>query len=329
MQINSIHNYGISSNNRLNNKIVNKQNPNMQQVAFGNSEEDGTKGSNAMRNLIYGLMMLGAAAGTPVLTSCDDGHAEAWAKVEINMTPLDSLKQDCNCSPDTIEKWYYGFRRPFPLDTLFNNMKNWGIDGAQDLRCDPKANRNIIHYEGTREWEYGSKEIGDINLTESADPRVLIYDTEIQDYKGNHESYGKRILRIPTGVFYVQRKNGEELLSPKGCFVEEYENPFDRKGGSVLDCNLKSRAFVQTNGDTLNVARIGDSNVFVETGKVAKGYLGANSILLQNLIGIYDTDDHYVDFKVDAVNDEELRKKYVKDMDFQKTEGGNGNDCKD
>ncbi len=54
---------------------------------------------------------------------------------------------------------------------------------------------------------------------------------------------------------------------------------------------------------------------FVETGKVAKGYLGANSILLKNLIGDYPTDDHFVDFKVEAVNDNELRKRYVEYMD--------------
>jgi hypothetical protein len=78
---------------------------------------------------------------------------------------------------------------------------------------------------------------------------------------------------------------------------------------------LKTRAFVSTAGDTLNVARRKGTNEFVETGKVAKGYLGANSVLLRNLIGEYSTDDHYIDFKVDAITDEELRAKYVYEKD--------------
>ena len=96
------------------------------------------------------------------------------------------------------------------------------------------------------------------------------------------------------------------------CIVEEYENEFGEKGGSILDCKLKTRAFVSTQGDTLNVARRKGTSEFVETGKVAKGYLNPkNSILLKNLIGTYPTDDHYIDFKVEAINDKELRAKYV------------------
>ena len=53
----------------------------------------------------------------------------------------------------------------------------------------------------------------------------------------------------------------------------------------------------------------------METGNVSKGYLGANSILLKNLIGEYPTEDHYIDFSVEAINDKELRLRYVKAMD--------------
>ena len=105
------------------------------------------------------------------------------------------------------------------------------------------------------------------------------------------------------------------LNSPKGLFVEEYENEFGQQNGSILDCRLKTRAFVTTNGDTLNVAKRKGTSEFVETGKVAKGYLGANSILLRNLIGQYSTDDHYVDFSVEAVEDKRLRAMYVEAMD--------------
>lgn len=193
-------------------------------------------------------------------------------------------------------------------------MQNWDIDNTDGNKNDSTAKRNIVHYEGTREWEYGSKEVGDINILESS-KKILVYDTEILDYKGNHETYGKRILRVPSGSFTIKREDGTVLHSPGGLFVEEYENETGEKNGSILDCKLKTRAFVQTNGDTLNVAKRKGTSEFVETGKVAKGYLGANSILLRNLIGEYSTDDHYVDFKVDAIDDKSLRAMYVYAMD--------------
>lgn len=330
MQVNSVKNYGITSNIKKNvntNSIAQQQNS--QQVAFGTNEPKGNDGSNAMRNLIYGLMMLGATAGgTSALTSCDDGHAEAYAHAEVIVKgdttstgnpSLDTLICNCNCKPDTIIKWYYAFQRPIPLDSLYNNMQNWGIDGTDGDKYDPNAKRNIVHYEGNREWEYGTKEVGDMNILEYS-KNILVYDTEIKDWEDNHQSYGKRILRIPTGSFSVTKKNGEVLNNPKGFFVEEYENPFDEKGGSILDCNIKTRTFVTTLGDTLNVSTLDNGNQFVEKGKVAKGYLGPNTILLQNLIGKYETEDHYVDFKVEAINDEELRCRYVKEMDAQASE---------
>lgn len=324
MQVQSIQNYSTG----FNNKLISKSNSPVQQtsaanqVAFGRYEEpEGIKGSNGYKNLIYGLMMLGAiGSGSAALQSCDDGDAYAYAHVSITMTPLDSLCCQCHCSRDTIVKWYYGFNRPIPLDSLYHNFHNWDIDGTDGDKDDPNAKRNITHYEGTREWEYNSKEIGDIRLTESS-KNILVYDTEIKDYKGNHESYGKRVFRVPTSSFKVTTEDGDTLYSPKGFFVEEYENATGDKDASILDCSLKTRAFVTTNGDTLNVAKLKGTNEYVETGKVAKGYLGANSILLKNLIGMYPTDDHYSDFKVTAVDDETLRQQYVKDMDFEATEG--------
>jgi len=319
MQVNSVKNYGITStlNKNVSANTISKQNP--QQVAFCADESKNNNGSNAMRNLIYGLMMLGATAGSATLTSCDDGSADAYAYASVTVTgntTLDSLICNCHCKPDTIIKWYYAFQRPIPLDSLYNNMQNWGIGGTEGGKDDPTAKRNIVHYEGTREWEYGTKEDGDMNILESS-RNILVYDTEIKDWEDNHQAYGKRVLRIPTGSFSLTKKDGEVLHNPKGWFVEEYENPFDEKGGSILDCKIKSRAFVTTEGDTLNVSTLNEGNKFVETGKVAKGYLGANSIVLQNLIGQYNTDDHYVDFKVDAINDEDLRCRYVKAMDAQ------------
>ena len=315
MQINSVKNYNLTPNSVKKYTANNVEQQKQPQVAFCANEDNKNNGAKAMRNLIYGLMMLGATiGGTPALTSCDDGYAYAEADANVSITPLDSLIDSCHCKRDTIIKWYCSYQKPIPLDSLYNNMQNWGIDGTEGDKYDEKSKRNIIHYEGTREWEYGTKEIGDMDIIESS-KNVLIYDTEIKDWEGKHQSYGKRVLRIPTGSFSITKKDGEVVRNPKGFFVEEYENPYNEKGGSVLDCNVKSRAFVTTNGDTLNVSLLNDGNKFVETGKVAKGYLGANSILLQNLIGRYETEDHYVDFNVDAITDQELRCKYVKAMD--------------
>ena len=153
-----------------------------------------------------------------------------------------------------------------------------------------------------------------MNILESS-KKILVYDTEILDYEGNHETYGKRVFRIPSGSFSITTKDGRTLHNPGGLFVEEYENETGEKDGSIFDCKLKSRAFVQTNGDTLNVAKRNGTSEYVETGNVSKGYLGANSILLKNLIGEYPTEDHYIDFSVEAINDKELRLRYVKAMD--------------
>lgn len=308
MQVNSIGNYNISTPNKVN--LENKT-ANMSDVAFVGEKKD-NKALRAARDLAIASMFLLPVA-TTTLTSCeDDGFAYARAEAWGGEGYVDTL--GCNHPADTIIQWWYAWERPMPLDSLNNNFDNWDIPGVDPRWRDSLANRNIIHYEGTREWEYGTKEIGDINVLESS-RKILVYDTEIQDYKGNHESYGKRVLRIPSGNFTITTKDGVTLNSPKGLFVEEYENEFGQQNGSILDCRLKTRAFVTTNGDTLNVAKRKGTSEFVETGKVAKGYLGANSILLRNLIGQYSTDDHYVDFKVEAVEDKRLRAMYVQAMD--------------
>ncbi len=313
MQISQINNFRMSSPRPL--AKANSTKPAMQDVAFtGDDKKKSSRAMRAARDLAIASMFLTPVASS--LTSCDKDDY-GYVRVEVNAwagigSYIDSTS--CNHPTDTIIKWWYDYQRPLPLDSLLNNMGNWGIDGADGNMNDSTSKRNIVHYEGTREWEYGSREIGDMNIGESS-KHILVYDTEIKDYKGAHESYGKRVLRFPSGSFTIKKEDGSVLKSPKGLFVEEYENEFDEKNGSILDCKIKSRAFVQTNGDTLNVARRKGTSEFVETGKVAKGYLGANSILLKNLIGDYPTDDHFVDFKVEAVNDNELRKRYVEYMD--------------
>jgi hypothetical protein len=314
MQINSINNYNLCAPKKAIQTTKGATTPNAKNVAF-TSEDANNKFMKAARNA--GVAMVFLLPTTSALTSCniwEDGFVNAEACVTTTPGSIDTTQ--CEHPTDTIIKWYYDFKRPIPLDSIFNNFQNWDIDGAEGNKNDSTANRNVIHYEGTRDWEYGTKEIGDINLTEAnEDRKVLIYDTEILDYKGRHEAYGKRVFRIPNGSFTIQKEDGTVLKSPKGFFVEEYANDADTKKASIYDCTLKTRTFVTTNGDTLNVAKRKGSNEFVESGKVTKGYLGANSILLRNLIGEYSTDDHYIDFKVEAVNDEKLRAKYVYDMD--------------
>lgn len=281
--------------------------------------EDKRSNGKVMRNAIMALCFLPVAGG--VVTSCDK---EAFAYAEANTEANAEAHADANasiidttgyCHPgDTIIKWYYKFQRPIPLDTLFKNMDNWDIDGTDGDMNDSTSNRNIIHYEGTRDWEYNNKEIGDINLLESS-KNILVYDTEVLDYKGNHESYGKRVLRIPSGNYTIVTKDGRTLHNPGGLFEEVYTNETDDKDGSILDCTLQSRSFIQTNGDTLRVARRKGTSEYKEVGSASKGYLGPNTILLKNLIGEYPTDDHYIDIKLEAVNDEDLRLMYVKKMD--------------
>lgn len=281
-------------------------------IAFeGESNKKPSKAMRIARDTAIAAMFLTPTIGG--LTSCDpfdDGYARAEANAWAGIGHYVDSTQ-CSHPADTIIKWWYDWERPWPLDSLYNNMQNWDIEGTDGNKNDSLADRNIIHYEGIRDWEYGTKEIGDMNVLESK-KKILVYDTEIQDYKGNTESYGKRVLRLPSSNFTITKADGTKLHNPGGLFVEEYENEFGEKGGSILDCKLKTRAFVSTQGDTLNVARRKGTSEFVETGKVAKGYLNPkNSILLKNLIGTYPTDDHYIDFKVEAINDKELRAKYV------------------
>ncbi len=316
MRVNSINSYSCNTPQKFtadNNVFQNPSSVADNSLVF--TGNDDKKNSNVMRNAIMALCFLPVAGG--IATSCDkvvlaEANAEAVADADANAEIVDTTGY---CHPgDTIIKWYYKFQRPIPLDTLFKNMDNWDIDGTDGDMNDSTSNRNIIHYEGTRDWEYNNKEVGDINLLESS-KNILVYDTEVLDYKGNHESYGKRVLRIPSGNYTIVTKDGRTLHNPGGLFEEVYTNETDDKDGSILDCTLQSRSFIQTNGDTLRVARRKGTSEYKEVGSASKGYLGPNTILLKNLIGEYPTDDHYVDMKLEAVNDEDLRLMYVKKMD--------------
>ena len=306
MRVNFISNYNLGSLNQK--QELNNPKNNIQTQEMPTFTGDDKKASRALRNTVIGAMMLPVAGG--LVASCDTGDAEAWTKIDINWT-----EDSTHVAPkDTTDKWRDNFVRPIPLDSLYKNIGGWGF-GDGDIN-DSTSNRNIVHYEGTREWEYMTREIADINLTDFPNNKnVLVYDTEIQDYKGNTKSYGKQVLRIPEGNFTVTTKDGEVLNSPKGFFVESWVNNLGVKGASIYDCDKVSSAFCQTNGEVLNVAKVDDTgNHYVQTGSVQKGYLGDNSILLRDLIGIYSTDDHYTGFEIKAVNDSVLKDIFVDQM---------------
>ncbi|MBE7712402.1 MAG: hypothetical protein E7Z87_01510 [Cyanobacteria bacterium SIG26] len=300
MRVNSITNYNLDTikssvkNNKINNNI-------QKDITFTADDKNASK---ALRNTIIGCMLLPVAGG--VVTGCDD-YVDAYAHVEITGDSIPSHKKD------SASIWRETFARPIPLDSIYNNFDNWAFgDGDKN---DPKSNRNIIHYEGTREWEYMTREVGDINLTDFPNNKnVLVYDTEIFDWKGNHESYGKQIIKIPQTSFTLTTKDGKTLYSPKGFFVEHWENDLDEKGASLNNHTKISSAFCQTNGKVLNVAKLGEGNNYIQTGSVEQGYLGDNSILLNNLIGVNPTDDHYTGVDIKTVNDSTLREIYVDQM---------------
>ncbi len=272
---------------------------------------DGNKSSlSKTKGAVIGLCLFPLAGG--MMTGCDEpvsANAETW------VTPGDSIQHGDTIidrweHTDTIKKWENEFVRPIPLDSIFKNFGNWGfVDGDMN---DPKSDRNIIHYDITREWEENVREIGDMNYIQSArDKKVLVYDTEIKDYKGQHKYYGKSVIRIPDESYTVTTKDGRVLHSPKGFFVESWRSNNDRKGADFTSCTPLTRDFCVTVGDSLKVAKQTGVNEFELTGTVGKGYLDDKSILLHNLIGIYSTDDHLRNVKVEAVNDEKLKNKYV------------------
>lgn len=301
-------------------------------IYFRGNEKEGNTGKSLRK---AGMIMLLVPVLGGITASCqkdepyayaeahNDGWAYAYAKsdrdtVYRDITKFDTVYVDTgsyHVSHDTIIKWRDNYVRPIPLDSIMKSFHNWGIDGTGGADIfNGKTNRNIIHYVGTREWEYNNREIGDMDVVNSSKYN-LIYDTDIQDYKGKHIRYGKTIFRIPTAQFTLKTPDGRIINSPKGYFAEFYSSP--SKGADILDCTREKQFFCQTdaNNNVIKVYSKDDEGNFVEDGSASKGYLATSSVLFKNLIGRYDTDDHFVDFHVTAVNDETLKDLYVRKMD--------------
>ncbi len=225
---------------------------------------------------------------------------------------------------DTIEKWKYDFQKPIPLDTLSKIMDRF------DIPTQDPSRKNIVNYQGIREWEYGDKFEANINLLESS-KNILVYDREDKDYKDNHTGWGKDVYRIPTSSFKIETYDGKVLNSPKGMFYEVYTNPWNQKT-SVYDNNLVQRYFLQTIGDHVRVFSYDPSTgLYREDGKVSEGYLNrkesGNNILLTDLIAsdpslrwnntdpAHSTEDHLVGVNLTGVNNEELKLMYARQRD--------------
>ena len=310
-------------------------------IYFGNNDN----GKAMRRGTMAVLIPLSVLAGMSSASCSRDDDAFAYAKAEaivkgndtirfsdsivdntptkrdtvfIDRTKYDTVYVDTGSyvhDVDTIILWKDNYQRPIPLDSLMKNVENWGIDGSEGADInDGNSPRNIIHYVGTREWEYNNQEIGDMDVLNSS-KNVLIYNTEVRDYKGRHESYGKTVLRVPPQNVKLENAEGFVLNNPKGLFLEFYSNNSNDKNADILDCKLEKRFFVQTQGDSVRVYSQNDEGIYVEDGAAAKGYISENSVLLKNLIGRYDTEDHYVDAHVTAVDDETLKNLYVRKRD--------------
>ena len=317
-------------------------------VYFGNKEKGNGLKAGAMAVLIPISLLTGAGS----MSSCGDKEdcevvkVEATSSATANATATATAvvegdgchHGDCHkdsvdtvyitkydtCYIDTgsyhtdtieVEKWRDNYDKPIPLDTLTKHMYIFDVDDADTVN-----NKNIIHYEYTREWEYNNRAIANINILESAmNKNVLVHDVDVRDYLGNHSYYGKEVRRIPSSPVKLQNKNGSTVRTDKGIFLELYKNPNDQKNVSLFDSELQERYFLQTAGDSVKVYQFAGNNTYVEKGRVTKGYLGNNSILLKNCIGDYPTEDHLVDVVIKSVNDDMLKEMYVRARDDEET----------
>ena len=231
-----------------------------------------------------------------------------------------------------IKEWVDRWQKPIPLDTLDKWVNKFDIPTSDPSR------KNIVNYQGIREWEYGDRFTANANLLESS-KNIMVYDREDLDWTGNHKGWGKDVYRIPTSNFTIQTYSGNTLRNPKGVFYETYVSRSDQNT-SIYDNNLVQRYFLQTNGDKVKVySEDPATGLYREDGEFSKGYLDKSevggNILLSNLIASdpeirwtnnpdYATEDHMVGVKVVTVNDEELQMMYVRAKDDEFAEQNYG-----
>ncbi len=285
----------------------------------GKNDKSGKGMRNATMAVLLPLSML--TAGT-ALSSCDKdaeawAYAEAYASAEANDSCGCGHRKD-SCNNDTTKHDTIpvipsdDFNRPLPLDTLAKHMYIWNIDNFNDTTANAK--RNIIHYHYARPWEYNNEVDANMNIKESKqDKQLLVHDTEVKDYKGNHLYYGKEVREVPKNPITLETYSGKKIKTNALMTLESRRCDGDVKGASLRNTSLDYKLALMTVGDTVLVFRQGKDGVYKEDGKMAKGYLDDNTILLQDLIGEYATDDHLTDWKLTAITDDELKNLFKKE----------------
>lgn len=305
-------------------------------IYFGARKKDNSDKATAkaMRNTIMAFIIPAATAGA--LAGCDkDAEAYAYAETHGSATASASASDTCyhkdttyrdtirdtvyvdtiprdTIPEDTIVPPEFTFERPLPLDTLAKHMYIWDIEGLNDTTVN--GNRNIIHYHYARPWEYNNEVDANMNIKESKqDKRILVHDTEVKDYKGNHLYYGKEVREVPKYPITLKTYSGKTITTNALMTLESRRNDGDQKGASLRNTSLDYKLALMTIGDTVLVFKQNRDGIYYQDGKMAKGYLDNNTILLQDLIGEYSTDDHLTDIKLKAIKDEELKELFRKE----------------
>ena len=274
----------------------------------GKNDKSGKGMRNATMAVLLPLSML--TAGT-ALSSCDK-DAEAWAYAYAEGNANAEASDSCGCGHRKDSCNNDTFNRPLPLDTLAKHMYIWNIDNFNDTTANAK--RNIIHYHYARPWEYNNEVDANMNIKESKqDKQLLVHDTEVKDYKGNHLYYGKEVREVPKNPITLETYSGKKIKTNALMTLESRRCDGDVKGASLRNTSLDYKLALMTVGDTVLVFRQGKDGVYKEDGKMAKGYLDDNTILLQDLIGEYATDDHLTDWKLTAITDDELKNLFKKE----------------
>lgn len=288
-------------------------------IYFGNGDKSGKSMRNATMAVLVPLALL--TGGSAVTTSCekDDVYAEAKAEAKAEAYAYccrcggyhgqggcpcgnDTTKNDTTNNDTTKNDWY----KPLPLDTLAKHMYIWDIDNFNDTTANAK--RNIIHYHYARPWEYNNEVDARMNMAESKqDKSILVHDTEVFDYKGNHLYYGKEVREVPKNPVTLKTFSGKTIKTNALMTLELRRNNNDAKGAALKNTTVDEKLALMTVGDTVIVFKMDKNGIYQQDGKMAKGYLDDNTILLQDLIGEYPTDDHLTNFKLTAVTDEELK----------------------
>ena len=249
-------------------------------------------------------------AEAETIDSCGCGHKHGHGQCPNDSTSHDSIPGDTTPTPeDTIpSKPEDDFVRSLPLDTLAKHMLIWSIYNFNDTTANGK--RNIVHYHYARPWEYNNQVDAYMNFKESSlDKNILVHDTKVTDYKGNLLYYGKEVREVPKNDVTLVKYDGKTIKTNKLMTLEFRRCDGDVKGAPRENTSLDEKLALITNmkDKTVDVYRLNKKDgKYYQDGEFAKGYLDDNSILAQDIIGEYNTDEHITDWKLLGITDKEL-----------------------